>query len=194
MKEREQVNIHFTDVTFFNSYELKGLLKCDVNKFILETRADVEVELVEWKDYEDKTDPADRVYSRIGEHVRLGVRIMCITPPQLSNILFMCFGDCWQLRYAAFAKILDNCKEITEFPYVFQSEDFLRIWDKDFPILTDTEMYFGKLGDRDIDREDKIKLDLIHKLGYDWDLQELQSYKFWEDLLIKKGLKDWDND
>ena len=55
-------------------------------------------------------------------------------------------------------------------------------------------MYLGTLGDRDIEREDKIKLDIVHKLGYDWDLRDLISYRFWEDLLIKKGLKDWDND
>ncbi len=183
------------DVSFIDSLEIGSLLKSgQVDKFILETRAEVECEIAEWREYEENTNPDDRTYSRLGEHVRLGVRIMCITPHQLSNILFECFGVCSQLKYATLAKILDNCDEINKFPYVFQVKDFIRIWDKDFPILTDLDMYLGTLGDRDTEREDKIKLDIVHKLGYDWDLRDLISYRFWEDLLIKKGLKDWDND
>lgn len=187
--------MRLVDVSCIDSLEVGSLLKSgQVDKFILETRAKVECEIAKWREYEKNTNPGDRLYSRWGEHVRLGVRIMCITPPELNGILCLCFGDCWQLRYATIAKILDNCDEINKFPYVFQVKNFIRIWDKDFPILTDLHMYLGTLGDRDTEREDKIKLDIVHKLGYDWDLRDLISYRFWEDLLIKKGLKDWDND
>lgn len=179
-----------------NDYEVRSLLKHNADRFVLEVRANVEAEIAEWKEWEKETNPDDRQYSRLGEHVRLGLRIMCITPHQLSNILFECFGVCSQLKYATLAKILDNCDEINKFPYVFQVKDFIRIWDKDFPILTDPDIYLGT-GENlksEAERKNKVKIGIIQQLGYDWDLQELQSYQFWDDLLVKKGLIDWDND
>ena len=87
-------------------------------------------------------------------------------------------------------------REGNKFPYVSQVKDFIRIWDKDFPILTDPDIYLGT-GENlksEAERKNKVKIGIIQQLGYDWDLQELQSYQFWDDLLVKKGLIDWDND
>lgn len=182
-----------------NDYEVRSLLKHNADRFVLEVRANVKAEIAEWEEWERETNPDDRQYPRLGdlgEHVRLGLRIMCITPHQLSNILFECFGVCSQLKYATLAKILDNCDEINKFPYVFQVKDFIRIWDKDFPILTDPDIYLGT-GENlksEAERKNKVKIGIIQQLGYDWDLQELQSYQFWDDLLVKKGLIDLDND
>ena len=187
----ERFKSHLVD-----DYEVRSLLKHNADRFVFEVRADVEAEIAEWEEWEQETNPDDRQYPRLGEHVRLGLRIMCITPHQLSNILFECFGVCSQLKYATLAKILDNCDEINKFPYVFQVKDFIRIWDKDFPILTDPDIYLGT-GENlksEAERKNKVKIGIIQQLGYDWDLQELQSYQFWDDLLVKKGLIDWDND
>lgn len=190
----ERFRSHLVD-----DYEVRSLLKHNADRFVLEVRADVEAEIAEWEEWERETNPDDRQYPKLGEHVRLGLRIMCITPYQLSNILFECFGDCSQLKYATLAKILANCDEIAKFPYVFQAKDFIRIWNKDFPILTDPDIRLGTSWENqaEVERRNKVKIGIIQQLGYNWDyrdLQEVRSYQFWDDLLVAKGLQDWDWD